>query len=664
MPTSLYDLPPEILYAIADLVQSRSYDSSVVKSCASSCRLLRAIFRPFVWSRLEISELYARSAPRADKGKGKRRAVEGVRHGQEKQGPGGTTEQPANDCRAGASVTGSSDGVCAAADPPFTRALTTLDDILATSPEIATYVKELEVYLPNEDGLGVPSRAEDAGEAAEGSGYIGEWNERGWETRREERLFPRIAKRLTNLRRLCVSVGSLQCQRRCPPRFRIDWDVLSPGLRSGFTTLFRGERLEEVSLNCVVVPPRMLFGLGIGTGSGVVLGRLKKLELDSYWCISTKRLQQIENFANDSPAFPRMSVRSSLEDSLNAFQATSPVHSAIPTSLPIPALTSLHLGFCDSEFLRYISVVYPDAFMGLKSLSLNIIEKDLGWCQGFLDVIAAGSTTSLSTLSTGQGSTHGLESFDCTIRCNTQASYLGLFTLHALDFSRCSSLRHLSLKYLLISQVTEAVKRAMEVNVATALSAHHLQQGPDGEAKNVEGMPHRKGVETMHLVVDWSFNGDLILLGAFKDLDRVVEEAYYTSSNGDGYRKRKSLNLEAFKIEATHSPCPDAGSCRFRKEVTSVAPPLTRLPSMSGSPPSPALSSSQALLSRRPTPLRTSSSPHPYRGVGAHDPALNEGTLAKFFPFLTSLQGLEDGVDFESRYVLEHRMEFGPGIMM
>lgn len=562
------------------------------------------------------------------------------------------------------SWTGSSDCEGATSDPPFTRALRLLDEILTNSPDLATHVKDLDIYLPNEDGLGVPYRVDGVEEGT--SGYSGDWVNGRHEVA-EEKLFPRIVARLTNIRKLRVSVGSYQCQRRCPPRFRIDWDILSHGLRSGFTTLFKRERLEDVELAGVVIPPRMLFGLGIGAqpGESGVLSRLKRLELVAHCPISTKRLQQIEEFGRARSPFSMMSIGSSLEGEFNAFQYTSPLRSAAPSSLHVPTLTTLHLGFCDSEFLRYISTVYPDAFMGLKNLSLNIIEKDLDWCQRFLDVIAGSPSAESSAI--GGVQKRGLESFDCTIRCNTQASFFGLFSLHALDFSRCASLKHLSLKYLLLSQVTEAVKRAMEVNIATALSSLRLEEGQDNERGCDGNSAQRKGVETMHLVIDWAFNGDLILLDAFKDLDRIVEDAYYTTSHSSGARgdsRRKNLNLEAFKIEATHWPCPDAGNCGFRREVT-TPPALIRSPSTSGSLSSPTPTPSHPAsdtVSRRPTPLRTSSSPHPYRGVHSHPS--DEGNLAKFFPFLTNLRGLEDGVDFESKYVLEHRRELGPGLMM
>lgn len=674
MSASLYDLPPEILYSIAELVQSSPSDPRTIRACASSCSTLRAIFRPLAWNSLEISESYAGSGLRGHVSKGKQRAVERDVEEEGERGPGRGSGQSGKEGAGGIKLHGSSDALCAATDPPFIRALATLDDILSTSPEIATYVKDLEVYLPNEDGFGFSTPAEKAGEGAEEArkAYSGEWSERGWEAVWEERLFPRIAARLVNLRKLRVSVGSYHRQRRCPPRFRVDWDVLSPGLRSGFTTLFRAEKLEEVVFMGVVVPPRMLFGIGIGpsTTDRAAFGRLRKLELVAQCPISMQRLEEVDEFSMRRSISSSGSIASFLEDVPNAFQATSPLRYSFPMTTPPHTLTSLHLGFCDSEFLQYISTLYPAAFTGLKSLSLNIIERDLVWCQGFLDGLAGvpRSTDSgdLPTIITSAGKGgHSLESFDCTIRCNTPSSHHGLLNFHGLDFSRCTSLKHLTLKYLLLSQVTEVVKRAMEINLATALSYCRVGTDELQERDCVGGGLQRKGVETMHLVVDWAFNGDAILLEAFKDLDKTVEDAYYTS-HGGAYgkgRRMKALNLESFKIEATHWPCPDAGNCGFRREVAITSPaPMVRSPSAFGSLSAPSTSSaappSVALL-KRPTPLRTSSSPHPYRNIAAQSRSSNEGTLAKFFPFLTSQRGIEDGVEFESRYVLEHRRELG-----
>ena len=292
-------------------------------------------------------------------------------------------------------------------------------------------------------------------------------------------------------------------------------------------------------------------------------------------------------------------------------------------------LQSLRLAYCDTSYLRYISLLYPASFLNLTNLSLNVIERDLPFCQWFLDQAITPST---SHDGPGPVSDGNLTAFDLTIRCNTAPSSYGLFELHALDFGlgrRGTNLKKLSLRYLLLSQVTESVRNAIEVNVRSALecrgiefvAAQQIGVGSEWDRGRI-GRNGREdimggGLEEIHLVVDWTHDGDEILLDAFRSVDRIVEERYSSCDpnhrlHTSGRPRESRPALKSFTVDATHWPC--MSHCNFRRSVA--------------------------------------------RSPNVADPgaANDEGTLDAFLPFLsTHARGL--GVDVKSRYVLENRRE-------
>ncbi|KAJ2918193.1 hypothetical protein MD484_g2234, partial [Candolleomyces efflorescens] len=606
----LQDLPPEILIDIAELIQHSPHSSvsptssycdqsqptpptpstTSLWACSSLCRILRAVFRPYAWARVNI--------PHNQNGGGR---------------------------------------VQLSPDQTFLRSLSKFHALVVAYPEIGGYVRELGVYLPTGGG------SESTGSSSSGSGGFGaagflRWGSTSSSSEAEDQgsleheesasegngewqdIFPSLVKRLTRVRK--VKVVSSQCHSSGPPPtppprspgFRVDWDILSPSLRTGFETLFALETLSEVELMGVVVPPRMLFGLppsphphpGGNSGSGgssssttaigtsrrnstgsktKLLRNLRNLVLVAHCPMSPKRLEQIDGMGSSSfgtPGFAFASSTSSSSSSLSS-SATPPsssppnAYSRVRNTYPVntiypsmdtdtpgpdsdsettlsPTIRSLTLGYCDSTFLRYITRYYPGAFASLTRLTLNVIERDLPFCQFFLDqgLTSGGSTPSSSPptpssfSTTSFSSTHGysgvdtttptrycpLEEFDLTIRCNTASSFFGhIFDIHSLDFSRCCALpdslgsdsdgeydtgRHrvgglkkLTLRYLLLSQVTEVNAS----NFSTGDVSFNIQQNnniknyfrADSGKDPLELLLQRTTKETTHESVTYSY---------------------------------------------------------------------------------------------------------------------------------------------------------------
>ncbi|KAJ2934072.1 hypothetical protein H1R20_g3022, partial [Candolleomyces eurysporus] len=522
MMARLQDLPPEILIDIAELVQNSSPYCSQTQptsstaaslwACSSLCRILRAVFRPYAWARVNIPHNHTTGFSG------------GLGGGRVQMSP----------------------------DQTFLRSLSKFHSLLVAYPEIGGYVKELGVYLPTGGGSestgssgsvagfgaagflrwgstsSAASSSSSSSSEAEDHG-LSELEEEGGQGSEEwDGVFPSLVKRLTRVRK--VKVVSYQCHSSEPPPtppprspgFRVDWDVLSPSLRTGFETLFALETLSEVELMGVVVPPRMLFGLppsppsppthaggnvvysgpgsssssitsGISSGSSrrnstrtrtKLLRNLRRLVLVAHCPMSPKRLEQIDGMGSSSFGAPGFAFASSSSPSHSSspdvyplVRNTYPINTIYPatetdssdpdsdsdTALS-PTIRSLTLGYCDSTFLRYITRYYPGAFSSLTRLTLNVIERDLPYCQFFLDQGLTSSSTSSSSLSSSSSSPSSsfsatstlaiqgharttasrycpLEEFDLTIRCNTASSFFGhLFDIHSLDFSSCCAL--------------------------------------------------------------------------------------------------------------------------------------------------------------------------------------------------------------------------------
>ncbi|KAF5341972.1 hypothetical protein D9611_001219 [Ephemerocybe angulata] len=724
---SLYDLPSEILFSVAELVafgySHSSHSSSAtttitaisqctpnhrsstipqasagavgerdravlrtLKACSATCRILHAVFRPLVWSQVDLSDIVgaglarstASATRQAGRGKGKESKSDEA-HGKDEEG------QPDDE---------SSSRVL------FLRALSTLHALLSASPELGSYIRQFTLYLPRDGLTDAPDEddfeldeALDAEQELKESEALSQIN----------RLFPFVAQHLTRLRTLSLvsyacrpnSLTRPSCTKlangsfRKVPRgpFRVDWDTLPFGVREGVKSMLGSENLACLELRGVVVPPRMVLGAQSGFGyecGDASLSRMKDLTLVAHCPMDEERLSDIEASEPCFCPYPQ-----------------SPAPLSPPASLtrslppPPPALTTLRLGYCDTAFLRYITKVYPSAFTSLKNVKLNVIERDLGLCQWFLGAPSQQASADVSPPASRLIAPGGpaLESFDCTIRCNTAPSSFHSYALHALDFSgpACERLGTVNLRYLLLSEVTDGVRMAIGVNVGSALGSGERTGG--------------RGVEEMHVVVDWAFSGDAILLEAFKEVDQIIEGAFSTvtrhshsrhsstssvSSSGSPPRspswptsrssaRRAKPNMKQFTMEATHWPCMDGENCAFRREVqgpptpaptavsmlvssSSLNLPLSIVSSASMSSPSASNGTASTSSPRRPTPLRTTSSPASSLHVHSHSRERkedeNEGSLDRFFPFLTGMRE-EEGFAFESRYKLEHRREVG-----
>lgn len=678
----IQELPNEILHSIADalllsstpllshfrLSQSNLTSPSVskpalsiprqtlhsIKACSSTCRVLHAIFRPLVWNRVDISDV-----------------------------AGAVLPPPAP-----RSAFTDLNGRGCSSRRLFLHALSTFHSILERNSEISEYVRELRVVLP-EDGL-QPSKLNDEREQdyLEEEGEVGEISALLLSLSRQLRSLQKIslvsyhcAPQDLRLNFLSSDPQSTRNARASTPgSSRIIFDTLPLTLQTAIHSIMRLPSLSSIELKGIVLPPKMLLGLN-GRLSDLALvaqcpmevERLQSLDADAHAYASAGSSEEAANFMTDA-----VSTRSVALGSDDHHLHLAGLSSCITAG----RLTTLHLGYCDTVFLRYITRVYGEAFVGLRELSLNVIERDLEVCQWFLDVACHAEGAD----STNETQRSSLEVFDCTIRCNTAlSSYHGPISLHVLDFRECGGLRRISLRYLLLSRFTESVRSAIVGNVRSALETRSTRGGPGNEGG--DGKLESRGVEELNLVVDWAGDGDDILLDTFGEVDGVVKGAF---TNGQHTRGLPGvMNLNNFTLEATHWPCVDGRSCAFRQAVapplrpllqrTSTTPPLSFTPTVVSST-SQSPSSNTGLVGghprpvsvqcRRPLPLRTSSSPGESLCTAGsmRDAEDLEGNLEKFFPFMSGLgnrtwpqEDMQETFVFESRFVLGHRRDFGVG---
>ncbi|KAF6741202.1 hypothetical protein DFP72DRAFT_1084657 [Ephemerocybe angulata] len=329
----------------------------------------------------------------------------------------------------------------------FLRALLTLHTLLAASSQLGSYIREFTLYLPNDSLMD----ALDEADIDHKRPLSAEQQLREIETLSQiNTLFPLVAHHLMNLRKLSLvsyscrptpfaqpsilAKGSVQKVSRGP--FRMDWDALPLSVREGIKKMYESEHLSCMELRGVVLPPRMVFrghyGLGYTCG-GTMSSGLRELTLVAHCPMELEHLDDIEAsepcFCPDPLPSPTPSP-------------PTPLSLARPVAPPTPVLTTIRLGYCGTVFLRYITTVYSDAFTSLKDLKLNVIERDLGICQWFLGVPSQQTSPDISPQisppESHQVTASGgpiLESFDCTIRCNTAHSSFNSRGLHALDFS-------------------------------------------------------------------------------------------------------------------------------------------------------------------------------------------------------------------------------------